>query len=113
MSQLLSRVVKVAYNLLSADRVTIFFVDEQREELWCVVSQDAQGEKQRRMSMLSRYVTVRETDVEALSKHNSNTITQHNVHTSSQSRERRAVVCGGVTARGNTSTLLITKATSV
>ncbi len=36
-------IVHVAYEVLEADRVTLFFVDEHKGEVFSIVSKDAQG----------------------------------------------------------------------
>lgn len=40
---LMERLVEVAYRVIPAERVTLFLLDELSNELWCRVSQDAQG----------------------------------------------------------------------
>lgn len=40
---LMERLVAVAYRVIPAERVTLFLLDELSNELWCRVSQDAQG----------------------------------------------------------------------
>jgi dual 3',5'-cyclic-AMP and -GMP phosphodiesterase 11 len=40
---IISSVVRVAYDAVCADRVTIYFVDHVKSELWCIVSKDEEG----------------------------------------------------------------------
>ena len=41
--KLIHNLVQVAYDILEADRITLFLVDEMRDELLCTISKDAAG----------------------------------------------------------------------